>query len=487
VTAPHDTVAGFRRRLGERDFWLVQTGVVGVTVAHAVLEVWQFGGPGAELYEGVRHLPVVAYAVPVAFASLRYGTEGGYLTASLITLLSLPNIAFTHREGFGWLGELLTVVAIVALGVILSTAGEREQRSRARAEAVSQRLTLLADLASGLSRLPDAGSFLITVLEEMVDALGIQAAGVVGLGHASPNLSVGERSADLEQAASRILAGVEPSSLAPDVLAVTIGARTSGAYLLVMPSDAAKPSDRDLSLLETAAEEIGIAVENARLQHRERDLRLRYLQSMTEAQEEERRRIAREIHDEAQTLVTLSRGLERLADDLVEQGSAVLEFRDLALEGIEGLRRLSRDLRPPALDDLGLVPALEWLLSRVSQHGTMSVAVSVEGHRRRVAGDIELAAFRIAQESIGNAQKHADASRLQIIAEYRSAQLKITIEDDGNGFDPDAAQEPPGLGIVGMLERARAVGGRLDISSRPGRGTRVSATFAIGEEDSNTA
>ena len=207
-----------------------------------------------------------------------------------------------------------------------------------------------------------------------------------------------------------------------------------------------------------------------------------YLQQVTMAQEEERKRIARELHDETiQALIVLSRQL----DDLACRASDLSQDDKLLLEGLwqqtnsimEGLRRLSQDLRPATLDRLGLLPALEWLASDVGKLSGLNVQVETDGAERRLAPEAELVLFRIVQEALRNVWRHSQATSAQVLVEFQDGKTMITVKDNGKGFQ---LQSPMGdltksgkLGLAGMNERARLLGGSLKVESESGKGTTV--------------
>jgi len=190
-----------------------------------------------------------------------------------------------------------------------------------------------------------------------------------------------------------------------------------------------------------------------------------YLREATEAQEEERKRISRELHDETiQELVVLSQKLDMLS---VESKSMSEEDRQ-RLEKLQqdtgnimkGVRRLSQDLRPAALDRLGLIPALD-----------------VTGEKRRLPERNELVLFRITQEAIRNTWRHSRASRADIKIVFTNEKIRISVSDDGEGFVPpksmgDLAKDGK-LGLAGMHERARLIGGKMGVHSQPGKGTEI--------------
>ena len=207
-----------------------------------------------------------------------------------------------------------------------------------------------------------------------------------------------------------------------------------------------------------------------------------YIGSITLAQEEERRRLARELHDATiQDLVALDHRVQMLSQAL-QAGDGVAEAQLDALRGevnrsIQELRRLTGALRPMYLEDLGLVPALEMLTKESTRDLRVSVSLAVEGNPRRLTPEAELAVFRIVQEALSNVGRHAKASKAVVRLRYESGRVIAEIQDDGHGFDPPgrigelAARGH--YGLLGMHERAQLAGARLSLESGPGRGTLV--------------
>ncbi len=212
-----------------------------------------------------------------------------------------------------------------------------------------------------------------------------------------------------------------------------------------------------------------------------------YLQQVTKAQEEERKRIARELHDDtAQALVVLSRQLDSFisAGQRPTQDIITLEkLREQIDSILEGVRRFSQDLRPSILDDLGLLPALEWLASDLTDHFGISIGVAVLGSERRFSSEAELLLFRIAQEALRNVWRHSQASRAWVTVEFNDGKTILTIRDNGKGFElPQRVSDLASagkLGLAGMEERARLLGGRLALQSELGRGTTVTVEVPI--------
>ncbi len=207
-----------------------------------------------------------------------------------------------------------------------------------------------------------------------------------------------------------------------------------------------------------------------------------YLRLVTRAQEEERQRISRELHDDTvQSLVVLSRKLDSLSSSLgditEDKRQQIEELWEKTNEIMLGVRRLSRDLRPAALGSLGLMATLERLASDVSEYSGIATRVTVRGTPRRLPEEMELVLFRIVQEALRNVWRHSQASKANVDVEFQEGRLRITICDDGRGFKlPETIGDltrSGKLGLVGMEERAILVGGKLNVRSQPGNGTVV--------------
>jgi signal transduction histidine kinase len=210
-----------------------------------------------------------------------------------------------------------------------------------------------------------------------------------------------------------------------------------------------------------------------------------YLGAVTQGQETERARVARELHDgPVQELIALSQRAE-MAQRWVERGEprraeALLEeLRSAGLETVEELRRLIGALRPIYLEDLGLLPALEMLVRRTDEQATAAVQLESGSGIPRLAPEVELAAYRVVQEALNNAQQHARAASIVVGVRFEAGVLILSVTDDGVGFDlppsPDVFTQAGHFGLVGLQERVARLGGTLRIRTAPGEGTRVIA------------
>ncbi len=229
---------------------------------------------------------------------------------------------------------------------------------------------------------------------------------------------------------------------------------------------------------QKVAEELKVMQQNLRFN----------LQQTTRAQEEERKRISHELYDDTiQALVVLSRQLDALAsgDKGLSEGNR-LQLEELWQQTdniLRGVRRLSQDLRPAALDRLGLLPALEWLTSDVIEYSGIVTKVNVLGNERRLPEEVELVLFRITQEALRNVWRHSGATSSEITVEFEQSKTRITVSDNGKGFNlpqmiGDLAKDGK-LGLAGMQERARLTEGKLTLQSEPGKGTSVTIEVSI--------
>jgi len=222
----------------------------------------------------------------------------------------------------------------------------------------------------------------------------------------------------------------------------------------------------DLRLAETFAARAAVAVELSQRVAREA------LRRVVGAQELERRRLARELHDETgQALTSILLGLRNVGEAASESElrEAVAEVRDLVRSTLQDVRQLAVELRPKVLDDFGLVAALERLTLSFKEQTGIGVDFQTTVHERLPA-EVETALYRIVQESLTNIVKHARAGSVSIVLTRKADSASVVVEDDGIGFEPERASDG-GLGLVGMRERVGLLGGRLAIESRPGVGT----------------
>lgn len=262
------------------------------------------------------------------------------------------------------------------------------------------------------------------------------------------------------------------------VVPISSGERAFGALSVLSINEAKSFSERDIAILTAIGRQAGIAVENAYLYENMRF----YARKITQAQENERKRIARELHDDTiQSLIGLTRHMEALTStgETLPDATAqrIRDLQEATGNVIKRVRRFSQDLRPSILDDLGLLPTLEELTTELNRESGLQSEFQVIGEERRLSSEAELTLFRIAQEALNNVRKHANATKVTTTIEMHNSAVHMTVQDDGVGFRPPSLTDHPAtaskLGLIGMVERARLLGGTLTIDSTPGRGTVV--------------
>lgn len=255
----------------------------------------------------------------------------------------------------------------------------------------------------------------------------------------------------------------------------------------------------EAELLGALGAQVTMAVENAMLYEevqKKEAIRGELLRKAITAQEEERKRIARELHDDtSQALAALGLALETIivapAQTAEEVKGRLENARSMSVRILEDVHKLIFDLRPSLLDDLGLLAALGWYAESRLQSLGIKVMIETRGQERRFPPQIEAALFRVVQEALNNVARHAEAENADITIEFRSESVVVEIADDGQGFDPHEVETPRaagsarGLGLLGMRERISLLNGQLELQSAPGEGTYVRIQVPIPLEVSH--
>jgi len=255
-------------------------------------------------------------------------------------------------------------------------------------------------------------------------------------------------------------------------------------------------SEADLSQLEALSSWISLIIDDMQshleLKHTKRSYR-ELLSKFIARSEEERKKIAREIHDEVnQLLLSVKLNLENVEGTLPADSAEVRERLEVSTshinQALNDLHELSLNLRPPALDDLGLPQALDWYIHSLLKEACLPITLEVTGlSQRRPAPVVEIELFRIAQEALSNVIKHAKATSARVRLNFGKSRLVLLVEDNGTGFDVDAflsmSSDKQNLGLLGMMERAELCGGILKIDSTPGQGTYLKVEIPVGSYD----
>ncbi|MEE8406599.1 MAG: sensor histidine kinase [Acidimicrobiia bacterium] len=474
---------GMGRRLREPTFWIIQASVLLITAIHIAVEAEAIRLGVWEALPSAHHLPVILYLAPVAYAGLVYGWEGGVLTGLWAGVLASINIPIWHVEDFEWVLEIVFVVVVIGMGVVMAFPVESERKQRRRAEAAARRLEALNELvgAAVTARTPSQAA--TAVLDGLVDLMDLDDAGFVlwREEQSEPVVSVVHKTvSELSRlVADRAAFRSRTTTIHHDgdLTSIEVPAVTDdlAGFLIVVGSRDDLEDAETAEFVAAVGNQLAARVENVMLLEQEQVMLSTYVKLVTEAQEEERRRLARDLHDgPAQNLAILVRSLEGHAgeesgwiDDLHESASGILG----------DLRRVARDQRPTLLDDLGIVAALEWLISDSEGLSDVVINLVVDGDARRLGPETEVVFYRIAQEALRNAQEHAGANRIEIRIRFGEDRIDMTISDNGKGFQvprsPGEYLRSGRLGLMGMHERAQLVGGSLQIQSSFDTGTLV--------------
>ncbi len=270
------------------------------------------------------------------------------------------------------------------------------------------------------------------------------------------------------------------------------GARRFGNLYVTEKRDGGDFDAEDERLVVTLAAFAAAAIESVMLAGAEERARLDrdLLTRVIDAQEAERARVSRDLHDQiGQSLTSVLLGqrlvldaLDREDPDVHDAHARAEEVRDLAAEALNEVRELAFELRPIVLDDIGLVAALRRLVSDLAQRNDFVLDVDLDDlpDDPRLPGDIETVVYRVVQEALTNVVRHAGASRARVSVAVASGRIRAEIVDDGVGFDAAAAAHHRSLGVTGMTERAALAGGRVEITSSPGAGTTVRLDLPVG-------
>ena len=451
-----DTLSEVVRRalrppLRERRFWVVQIVVVLLAGLHLLVDLHTSGHTGTGAFPG--GIPVDLLIVPVGYAAFRYGLTGSAATAAWASLLWLPDLLLPLDQGHAP-SDVVSLLLVDGVALFFGQRIEAERGAHARVEQAT--LGRLAAEA-GYRQLFEANRAPILVLdsEDVVRAANPAAAALFGAG------AVGMPAHEL--------VGEGPLP-ALHGRVVTLG--DGRDYRVAV---AGLPDGGD-----AAAQ---LVFEDVTRERSETRRAARQHALMVAAEEEQRRRLARELHDEPlQLLLHLARRFETLGESAgvpAAVASSLDDARVRALEAATRLRNLARDLRPPALDQLGLVPALSSFLAEAEEDSELPVELEVSGETRRLHPDVELGAFRVVQEAVRNALRHAAAREVRVGLAFDPGLVRLSVVDDGAGFAVGDVEGAEGadehLGLVGMAERASLLGGHLDVHSVPGHGTEVHA------------
>lgn len=490
--------------VSRRSFWILGAMFTGLGLVHYLTP--QIRSLPIASYPLGRHaVERIVFILPVAGASFAFGQVGGVVALVLAILIMLPRALFISPYPGDAFMEIVAVGFVGYLVVWMIEMQEREKQLRQEAVSRLRQLNEIAEEITSELELDKILPKVLQIAEEIVGASG----GVIALFDRERNLigypylhNLPRELTDITVPIEEGLAGevmttgrptvvedyrnypraipdfVEAGVISVVAVPIVSGDQSFGTLALFSLDETKSFSDRDKAILAGIGRQAGIAIENAHLYENMRF----YARQITQVQEDERKRIARELHDETiQMLIVMSRRLEvltTLPEPLSETALRHLEsVQELIGDTLRGMRRFVQDLRPPTLDHLGLVAALEGLTRNLMEQNKIETKLQVTGEVQRLMPDEELVLFRIAQEVLSNVRRHSQASQATVQVEFSPSRIRMTIKDNGCGFNaPERIGDlvPTGrLGLVGMHERARLLGGTLQIESEADMGTAV--------------
>ena len=436
-------------------FWLVQVGVLLVAFLDEILlDIMHFLPP----FEIPRSTVSALLLVPVIYAALNFGVHGAVGTALWATALMFPDWLFIAgvTTANAWV-EIGNLAILNGVAVIVGQRVEREGQARLRAE--------------GALRASEVAESRYRALfdEQHAPVLVTDAAGVV---------------TEANAAATSLLGPDAPGRLLSDLVGAPVTPILAGAVTRLPVGDRVfVPNARTLDVGSGERLVQLVLVDLTEEEHRAREQQA-YAAHLLTVQEDERRTLAQDLHDDpVQSLTYLVRMLEILGDDpRLPPDLAPLVLRDgeLAAEVVDVLRTVIHGLRPPVLDDLGAVAALRQLVTEVRHRHGIAVRLQVSGDQVRLSAQSELTVYRVAQEALSNVVRHAQATHARVDLHF-GEQVVLTVTDDGRGIAASGitSASPGGhLGLIGMRERVNLVGGSLEVRARKPHGTLVRATVA---------
>jgi two-component system sensor histidine kinase DegS len=466
-------------------FWILLAMFVTGIIFHYPQQVFRIESPSLLSFLGLTHFAVerTLFLIPVTYAGMFFGLRAGLTTLVISLVIILPRVFFISEyraEAF------LQSGAVVILGVLVNLWFEVKRKENAlyrqlvarleeseRGMTVSeQKYRYLFENASDAIWVQDVNGYLVDGNLAFERLTGLKVSEVRGV-HLSRFMSE-ESLALAREVRNKLINGEEFEQPYEQQLRIK-----PGVVKTVKMSTNAIVSGGRITGFEHVARDV--------TQEKQRQESMQaYIKQITMAQEEERKRIARDLHDDVSpNILILIQKLDNLTSGQRLKLSALKQniegLRNQAVEALEALRATAQGLRPRIIDDLGLVAALEWIAEELEKDQGIKTQVEVAGLDRALTPETQIVLFRIAQEALNNIRKHAQASRATITIEGKGNYVTMTVADNGRGF---VVTERMGegvsagrLGIMGMYERASLLNGSLQIKSEPGQGTELAVTL----------
>ena len=450
-------------------FWAIQVVAIFIAFLHSAFEGAGFFASWERLY----FVPISLLVVPVVYAALNFGFAGSIGTAIWVIILTVPNVIWGH-SGLERLGEIFQMGILLTMAIFMGQRVDREIASRNKIESANTALT-----ASEMKYRDLFNSSPVAVL--VLD----QNNTIIDSNPAASNLF--NKSGEALKGVPINLLGLKSDSSQPSTLK---GNWWEGNLMMVAKTG----SEVYLEPISTHSRDnqgqmiTQILLRDVTEEHLRQAGLKAYTAFILRAQEEERQHIARELHDETiQNLALLCRQLDKIdsrSGNLPPSSLEVLNgARKIAENVVVELRDFAKALRPSTLDDLGMVTSIRRLLVDFMERTKINGQLKVNGDERRLSRDAEVSLFRIAQEALWNIERHAKAANVDININFGQEWIRLEVNDDGLGFNVQnvfgGSPANGHLGLVGMQERADLSGGKLEIHSTPGKGTRISVSIPV--------
>lgn len=458
--------------LRDHRLWITVGLIGGLAIAWQVVLVLL----GHPYYSSTTNLlPLGIFLVPVLYASINFGLGGGMVVSITSAVATLPWVlqSLSNDNKLGAWFDFVQVLVLLVVAYFVGRAVRSERQARQAAER-SRQDHLLAEIRYRDLFETNSQPILLADLAGVVQEANVAAQELFGRD-------------------GRPLAGARlPDLVGKEVFASLRDDRARpGRVEVAGPADAAPAVFRTVGRLVTvdAQPMVQVVLQDVTEDSRRRQLAQAYAADVLRGQEDERRRIAQELHDgPLQTLVHVCRLIDSLS--AAEPGTAgpspatVAQLRATTESVVAEVRQISRGLRPPLLDDLGLLAALQRLCDDAERRAGVAVFLRVHGTVPRLSPPVELTVYRIAQEALSNVDRHAGASTVEVRLWTADGRLELRVVDDGEGFDlgPGGVAAKGTLGLAGMSERATLVGGSLQVRSQRGVGTTVAASVPVAPD-----